>query len=161
MAKEFDTTQERLVLDFPGSAGVVTFEAWKTGRPFLAVDGVRAGAGVVPKYKIPMKDGTVTEATIRTTLTGSVKVLSGGRTVVSTPSIPASLLLLSLLPLLLIFIVGGVIGAAFAGALVGLSLGIVRNQGLPMVARYLVPVGITVVAGGIELVIVAAVLSSP
>ena len=160
MATEFDKTQERFVLDFPGSAGVVTLEGLKTGRPFVAVDGVRAGAGIIPKYKIPMRDGTVTEAALRSTLTGSLKVLSGGRTIFTTPGIPAGLLALSLLPLLLIFIVGGVIGSAIAGALVGLSLGLVRNQGLPMVARYLIPVGITAVAAGIELVIVAAVLSS-
>jgi hypothetical protein len=160
MATEFDKTQERFALDFPGSAGVVTLEGLKTGRPFVAVDGVRAGTGMIPKYKIPMKDGTVTEATLRMTLSGKVKVLSGRRTVFSTPGTPAVLLVLSLLPLLLIFIVGGVIGSAIAGALVGLSLGTVRNQGLPMVVRYLTPVGITLVAGGIELAIVAAVQAS-
>ena len=160
MTTELDNTPERFVLDVPGSAGVVTLEGLKTGRPFVAVDGVRAGAGVIPKYKIPMKDGSVTEVTLRTTLTGKVRVLSGGRTVLSTPGIPAGLLVLSLMPLLLIFIVGGVIGSAIAGGLVGVCLGIVRNRGLPIVARYLIPLVITVVAGGIELFIVAAILSS-
>lgn len=160
MTAEFDKTQERFVLDFPGSAGVVTFEGWKTSKPFLAVDGVRGNSGMGGNYKIPMTDGTVTKATVKIQMGGSAKVQSGGRTIFSTPSMPGGLVAVSLLPLLLIVILQGAIGFAMAFGLAALNMSIVRNQGLSMVARYLIPVGIFVAAGIAELAIAAAVLAS-
>ena len=160
MATEFDTTQDRLVLDFPGSAGVVTLEGWKAGRPFVAVDGVRAGAGVGAKYRIPMTDGTVTEATVKMKLTGSINVMSGGRALVSTPSMHGGLIAVSLLPLLLLLLMQGAIGFALAFGLAALNMSIVRNQGLSMAARYLIPVAIFIGAVAVELTIIAAVFGS-
>jgi hypothetical protein len=160
MTTEFDKTQERFVLDFPGSAGVVTFEGWKTSKPFLAVDGVRVSSGVGGTYKIPMTDGTVTKATVKILMGGSARVQSGGRTLFSTPSMPGGLIAVSLLPLLLLLILQGAIGFALAFGLAALNMSIVRNQGLSMVARYLIPVGVFLAAAAVELAIAAAVLAS-
>jgi hypothetical protein len=160
MAAEFDKTQERFVLDFPGSAGVVTFEGWRTSKPFLAVNGVRVISGVGGTYQIPMTDGTATKAKVKIQIGGSVKVESGGRTVFSTPSMPGGLIAVSLLPLLLLVLMQGAIGFALAFGLAALNMSIVRNQGLSTAARYLIPVGIFVGAVAVELTIIAAVLSS-
>ena len=160
MTTEFDRTQERFVIDFPGSVGVVTLEGWKGGKPFLAVDGVRAGAGFGGAYMIPMRDGTATKAKVKIQLTGSVRVESGGRTLFATPSMSGGLIAVSLLPLLLLVLMQGAIGFGLAFGLAALNMSIVRNQGLSMAARYLIPVGVFVGAVAVELTIIAAVFSS-
>jgi hypothetical protein len=145
-------------LEFPGSIGRVTLEAWRTTRPFLAINGKPVRRGLHSAFRIPMNDGTKTKAAIRGRLPGSVRVVSQGRVVFETPQTPMIHMIVTALPILLMFISTGPVGFFGAFALVAINMKILTSDRISSRWKILLPLGVFLL-GGLAVVALAVVLS--